>query len=148
MKRRVLWISIVALLGVQACASVKPLPQIVRRLEVDSAFVDFFAEQREILPTELVLCLYGNVSGDTAWISFIKPARMRERTRFKARYDDCPQSKLVQFLGTWHQHNVPEWNDDLCRFSDTDNASFMEDKRNIVELLSCKGKLMARSKYK
>jgi hypothetical protein len=141
----------------QACATlpVKPVEDapIVSSIQVDSAFADFLAELREILPTERVVCLYGAVRGDTAWVNFAKPARMEIRTTTLAKYSGCPKplatSTIAQYLGTWHNHNVPgvTW-DDLCRFSDVDDSSFRNDRHAIIELLSCRGKLMARSKIR
>jgi hypothetical protein len=150
-KKRVWWISIAGvMLAAQSCAIHTQPVLLVKHLQIDSAFTDFLTEYREILPTERVLCLYGAVRNDTAWINFLKPATMRERSQYRAVYDDCPKSPIpfAMFLGTWHNHKVDGRTDDLCRFSDTDDKSFMEDPKNLIELLSCRGKLMARSKFK
>lgn len=149
MKRRVLWISVACVaLGFSACVrSAGPL--LVNRIQMDSAYADFFAEYRDILPSERVLCVYGVVRNDTAWVNFIKPAKMRQRSQTYASYDSCPRSAngaTAQYLGTWHNHKVDGRTDDLCRFSDVDDASFMAEKTNVIELLSCEGRLMARSK--
>jgi hypothetical protein len=124
--------------------------QIINRVEMDSAYADFFAEYREILPAERVLCVYGAIRNDTAFVNFIKPAKMRHRSPTSASFDSCPRSAreavTAQYLGTWHNHKVEGRTDDLCRFSDVDDRSFMEEKTNVIELLSCEGKLMARSK--
>jgi hypothetical protein len=138
--------------AVLLCAcSVTPKPQgpyIINHVQVDSAFADFFSEYHELLPTERVLCVYGAISNDTAWINFVKPARMGTRSRHLAVYQGCPhpkvQTTIARFLGTWHPHNVAEW--DGCVFSEVDNRSFVEDSNAVLELLSCRGKLMARSK--
>jgi hypothetical protein len=154
MRKRLLWIGIagVILVPSASCASaVVPRAPYIRHLQVDSAMVDFLTEIRDQQTAERVLCLYGAIRNDTAWINFIKPARMRSRSETRAAYDSCPAavSATATYLGVWHGHNVPAvtW-DDLCKFSETDNNSFKEDKDSYVELLSCRGKLMARSKFK
>jgi hypothetical protein len=123
--------------------------QLINVFQIDSTFADFLSELHLVMETERVLCLYGSVSGDTAWLNFIKPAKMRVRTRHLAAYDQCPQPKglttIAQYLGTWHPHNIPEW--DGCGFSEIDTRSFVQDKRAVMDLLSCKGKLMARSRH-
>lgn len=135
----------------QACAAVVAnTPQTIRHVELDSAYAHYFADARDTQQSEFVLCLYGAVRNDTAWLNFIRPARMRERTTHRAVYDGCPRPKqptlIAQYLGTWHGHNVEGW--DACQFSDIDSRSFAEDGNAILELMSCKGKLMARSKKK
>lgn len=139
------------LLLLHACiASVTPPAQYVNHVEIDSAFASFFADARDTQQTEFVLCLYGAVRNDTAWLNFIKPARMLARTEHLVVYDACPRPEsptlIAQFLGTWHGHKVDSW--DGCAFSDIDSRSFVEDRHAVLELMSCKGKLMARSKKK
>lgn len=151
MKRRVLWISVACVIFGYACASAPVPPIAVNHFDIDSAFVDMLAEYREILPTERVLCLYGAVRGDTAYLNFAKPTIMRARSQHFASYEPCPSSQptlTANYLGTWHNHKVDGRDDDLCRFSETDDASFNTDPRALIELMSCRGRLMARSKYK
>lgn len=125
-------------------------PQIINHFQVDSASSDFLAEYRELLQKERVLCLYGFVSGDTAWLNFIKPAKMRERTQHLAAFEACPIPKkpapFARYLGTWHNHTVTGW--DGCAFSVIDEDTFKRDKMAIVDVVSCSGKLLARSKFK
>lgn len=155
-RRRVWWFSLVGVMLLpQSCvpAATAERPMLISHVEIDSTFAEFLAELRELLPTERVLCMYGAVSNDTAWLNFIKPAKMRSRTETNATYDSCPKprtlSPIATYLGTWHNHNVRSvtW-DDLCSFSETDTRSFNADKYALVDMLSCKGKLMARSKFK
>jgi hypothetical protein len=125
----------------------------VRHIEIDSAMADFFGEMRDQQKAERVLCLYGAVRNDTAWLNFVKPAKMRTRTETRASYDNCPMPKsfsaTAQYLGVWHGHNLPyvTW-DDLCRLGDVDDISFRSDGDGVLELLSCRGKLMARAKLR
>jgi hypothetical protein len=120
----------------------------VRHFEIDSVFADMFTEYREILPTERVMCLYGGLRGDTAFLNYIRPAQMRSRSRTNASYETCPLISTAKYLGTWHNHKLPDVEASLCEFSPTDDHSFRVDANAVVELMSCKGKLMARSKYK
>jgi hypothetical protein len=153
MRKRLLWIGIAGVLLVPSasCATPGILMPRVRHIQIDSAFSDFFAERRDEQKTEYVLCLYGAVRNDTAYLNFVKPARMRSRTETRAAYDSCPAAKssTATYLGTWHGHSVPwvTW-DDFCRFSDVDDKSFSHDRDAYIELMSCKGKLMARSRIK
>jgi hypothetical protein len=153
-RKRVLWISIAGVILMPSCATAHaPRVPMVRHIEIDSAFANFFTEMRDQQRAEFVLCLYGAVRNDTAFLNFVKPAKMRARTETSAAYDSCPRSHpfamTAQYLGVWHGHNVPSvtW-DDLCRFSTTDDGSFESDRHAFMELLSCRGRLMARAKYK
>jgi hypothetical protein len=141
---------VVFLAFASGCASVRVPPVIVRNFQIDSAFADMLAEYREILPTERVLCLYGVLRGDSAFLNYVRPATMRKRTRTDASYELCPlhPTPTAQYLGTWHNHKLPNSDASLCEFSQTDDHSFRVDANAVLELMSCKDKLMARSKYK
>jgi hypothetical protein len=148
-------LAVMLLLFTPSCVSAQPVPirqPMVRHIEIDSVWIDFFAEYRELLPTERVLCLYGSVRNDTAFLNFIRPARMRTRSVTGASYDSCPSNNspswTANYLGTWHNHKVPGWTGDLCQFSPVDDRSFTHDKESVLELLSCEGRLMARSKFR
>lgn len=134
----------------QAVVSPRPITELL----LDSASVDFFGELQELLPTERVLCLYGRVSNDSAFVNFIKPTHMRTRLTHSATYDSCPKTipSLIhgaQYLGTWHNHKMRDdvpW-DDLCHFSQIDSNSFGADTEAVVEMVSCgRRKLIARGK--
>lgn len=118
-------------------------PRVVGEVHVDSAFLDFFAEYRDLLPTERVLCLYGTVENGKARLQYVRPAKLFERTATYVRFADCPHTDL--FIGHWHNHSAPGLGD-MCWFSIPDSVSFYHDYHAVIELVSCKGKLMARSK--
>jgi hypothetical protein len=134
-----------------ASAPVTTTSPYVSSIQVDSAFALHFAEMRDQQQEEFVLCLYGAVRNDTAWLNFVRPAKLKSRSETSASYEPCPIPKqdrsIAQYLGVWHGHNVARvtW-DDLCRFSTTDDVSFASDNHALMELLSCKGRLMARSR--
>lgn len=139
-------------LALNACVNTfTPPTTAIRHVEIDSAFYEWFGELRDQQTAERVLCIYGAVRNDTAWVNFVKPAKMEARTETYAKYDGCPRprifSPIAQYLGTWHGHKVDSvtW-DDLCRFSQVDTKSFEADKHALIELLSCRGTLMARGR--
>lgn len=138
----------------------KPAVPQVKIIGIDSAMGRMFQDMRERLyghstlpDVEQVLCLYGVIQHDTAYVLFVR-SPLQEQTAHTVKYQPCPRPAAERFgdlryLGT--QHNHPPGNhrglgiEQACWYSIYDTQSFEGDPFAIVDLVSC-DRLMGRLK--
>jgi hypothetical protein len=158
--RRALVLALLFMLGACAYWTTYPLHAqstdsavYVTTVHVDSAAEEWLTQYRSMLTAETVMCLYGVVKGDTAFVAFFKPTRTYKSSAAYVYYAECPEPRPEVFgpviwLGTWHNHvSMPEINDG-CYFSATDDKSFYGNPRSVLELVGCDKGLIARGRKK
>lgn len=120
----------------------------------DSAFEQFFSAMRvrwvnnsKVPDEETVLCLYGTVRNDTAFISFTRPTVIKPMGPALVAFQKCGLPNpayfgILRFLGTWHPHNGGV----DCGFSWPDTESFISDERAVIDVVSCSRGMIWRAK--
>jgi hypothetical protein len=135
-----------------------PVTRDVRyRIAALPTFDSFFNLLRERLighgslpDTETVLCLYGVVQQDTAYLAFVMPTKIEVAHANGVKYSTCPKPNAghfgaLRYVGMWHNHPNYEGRDG-CWFSVPDVASFERDVDAVVDLVSCRGKTIVTGK--
>lgn len=100
---------------------------------------------------ETVLCAYGPVSGDTAYVGFLRPTSINSASATLVSYERCgmPNALLfgaLRYLGTLHNHSGDTLQNGGCYFSATDDKSFNEDNDALIDLVICAKGIWARTK--
>lgn len=137
-----------------AVPQASPSPSAINHVVTDSAFMQYSGNARarqnghKTQPDEeTVLCLYGQVRGDTAYVAFVRPTVYAPMGSSMLAFQTCympnPESfGTLQYLGMWHTH----WGGVDCGFSVPDRLSFAADKNALIESVSCSKGLVWRGR--
>jgi hypothetical protein len=112
-------------------------------VQLDSAVRDFLMWVQGVAQTEWVFCLMGAFDAGKPTVITVLPTRNHSQTRTSTHYEECPAYVFAAYLGTAHNHV-----DGPCVFSAVDDQSFRRDARAWIEVLTCPGRIVARSKGK
>lgn len=135
--------------------SVPPVPHVVVE---DSAFLQHFAAIRgrwinntELPDQETVMCLYGFVRSDTAFVEFMRPTVITPIGSVMVAYQKCsiPKPEIygqMKYLGTAHNHSPAYLPNGGCYFSQTDETSFADDEKGVIEVVMCGQGIMWKGK--
>ena len=152
------FLAFVAVMQVLGCAhqvlsTIPARPDSIVEVALDSAQGKFLVGFRERLfghstlpDTEHVLCAYGTISHDTAYVSFFR-STSQEATASFVKYMPCgsPDSTYfgrLQYLGTVHNHHGGV----DCGWSLLDDRSFYFDPRAWIDMVICSTGLIYRTK--